>query len=354
MSFLTRFLTADLAIDLGTVNTLIYAPQKGIVLNEPSAVAVYKYSGEVISVGREAAKLIGREPQDTAVYRPIHDGSIENFEVTQKMLRAFISRVLGKGSQRTRLVVAVPGSSSLLEQRTVRDAARDIKATEVELVDEGLAAAFGSGLEAMDERAHLVVDIGGGTTSCTIVSSGAVVLSLSLKAAGNAMDEAIRDYMRSRHDIQIGERTAEELKKDLGRVSALSSNGISGDRNQTEVIGKTLTDGMARAVEIGPDEVRQALEPILEEIINGTRRVIEESQADVTADIFHTGILLAGGGSLLNGIVGRFEKDLRLKVRMAADPLSAVALGAGKLLMDQQLLRRVAIRRDMPVWQAAE
>lgn len=350
MRLFNRFFTTDLAIDLGTVNTLICAPSKGILLNEPSAVAINKFNGEVISVGREAAKLIGREPHDTTVFRPIHDGTIENFEVTQKMMQAFINRALGAGVHRTRLIVAVPGSSSPLEQRTVRDAARDVKATEIELINEGLAAALGGGLDTSDERAHLVVDIGGGTTSCTIVSSGAVVSSLSVKAAGNAMDEAIRDFMRSRFEIQIGERTAEDLKKELGTAAKQIKKGAA----KTEVIGKTLTDGMARAVEIGPADVAEALEPVLAEIIAGTRRAVEESQADVTADIYHTGVLLAGGGALLDGLSERFAAELRLSVKLAPDPLSAVALGAGKLLTDRAMLHRVAIRRDLPVWQDAE
>ncbi|MGH9902062.1 MAG: rod shape-determining protein MreB, partial [Pyrinomonadaceae bacterium] len=285
MSILGNFFTDDLAIDLGTVNTLVYAPGRGVVLNEPSAVAINKYSGEVLAVGTEAFKLLGREPHDTEVYRPVRGGSIDNFEAAEKMLAAFISRVLGSNHKRSHMVVGVPGSSTPIEQRSVRDAARSVKATRVDLVDGGLAAALGAGLSFDDERAHLVIDIGGGTTNVAIIASGAVVSSHSLPVAGNAMDEAIRDYVRSKYEMQLGERAAEQIKKDLGSVA----NGDAKSEARTmEIVGKQVTDGMAKAVEISSEEVRQALEPVLAEIIAGARRAIEESKPDVTADIYQT------------------------------------------------------------------
>ena len=353
MSILNSFFSEDLAIDLGTVNTLIYAPEKGIVLNEPSAVAINKYTGEVISVGAEAFKLLGREPHDTDVYRPIQNGTIDNFEVTRKMLAAFINRILGGHNKRSHMVIGVPGSSTSLEQRSVRDAARDAKATRVDLVDEGLAAAIGAGLQFGDERAHLVVDIGGGTSNVTIVSSGAVVSSISLKAAGNAMDEALRDYLRSNHEMQVGERTAERVKIELG--AACEAANVKNEKPCTaEVVGKRLTDGMAKAIEIGSDEVRIAIEPVVAEIVAGARRVIEESQPDVTADIYHTGLILTGGGALLRGMAERLQRELKLHVAVAENPLQAVALGAGKFLTEPDRLRRAAIREDLPVWQVSD
>jgi rod shape-determining protein MreB len=354
MNILGNFFTDDLAIDLGTVNTLIYSPEQGIVLNEPSAVAIHKYTGEVLAVGTEAYKLLGREPQDTEVYRPIHSGTINDFDITEKMLKAFISRVHGGHAKRSHLVIGVPGSSTTLEQRSVRDAAMDAKATRVDLVDEGLAAALGSGLSFDDERAHLVVDIGGGTTNIAIIASAAVVSSASLPAAGNAMDEAIRDFMRTHHAVLIGERTAEEVKKELGTAIAGSVEATEAEQQRMEVVGKELTDGLAKTVEVTAADVCEALEPVFSEIIAGVRRTIEESQPDVTADIYHTGIILAGGGALMNGIGERLQKELHLHTVVADNPMEAVALGAGRLLAEPERLQRASIRADVPAWQASE
>ncbi|HKR02285.1 MAG TPA: rod shape-determining protein [Pyrinomonadaceae bacterium] len=353
MGILSSFFADDLAIDLGTVNTLIYAPDRGIVLREPSAVAIHKYTNELFAVGAEAFKLLGREPRDTEVYRPIRNGTIDNFEVAEKMLAAFINRVHGGQQKRSHLVIGVPGSSTALEQRSVRDAARDAKATRVDLVDEGLAAALGAGLDFEDERAHLVVDIGGGTTNVAIIASAAVVSSLSLPRAGNAMDEAIHDYVRGKYSMLIGERTAEEMKVELGTALA-PVEGEGGAVRRTEVVGKDLVDGSAKAVEIGSEEVREAIEPVLSEIIAGVRRVIEGAQPDVTADIYRTGIILTGGGALMEGMAERLQKELRLHTLTADEPLQAVALGAGRLLAEPDRLQRVAIPHDAPTWQMSE
>src|SRR5256714_7481322 len=348
MNILSNFFSDDLAIDLGTVNTLVYAPDRGVVLNEPSAVAIHKYTGEVLSVGTEAFKLLGREPHDTEVHRPIRWGMIDHFEVAEKMLAAFIHRAQEGHNKRSHMVIGVPGSSTTLEQRSVRDAARDAKATRVDLVDEGLAAALGAGLSYADERAHLVVDVGGGTTNVAIVACGAVVASHSLTAAGNAMDQAICDYVRAKYEMQLGERVAESVKKELGHVVEDSEG------RKTEIVGKQLTDGLPKAVEVTTGEVREALEPVVVEIIAGARRIIEESKPDVTADIYQTGLILTGGGALLGGMSERLQKELRLHVAAADDPLAAVALGAGRLLTDKARLQRAAIREDVPVWQAEQ
>ena len=353
MNILGNFFTDDLAIDLGSVNTLIYATDRGVVLNEPSAVAIDKHTGEVLEVGAEAYKMLGREPKDVNVFRPIRNGNIDNFEAAEKMLTAFIRRVLGSNHRRSHMVIGVPGSSTPIEQRSVRDAARDAKATRVDLVDDGLAAALGSGLTFDDERAHLVVDIGGGTTNIAIIASGAVVSSHSLSVAGNAMDEVIRDYVRGKYEMQLGERTAENLKKELGAAGA-SSGSESSEARKLEVVGKQLTDGLAKVVEISAEEIREALEPVLSEIVAGARKAIEDSKPDVTADIYETGLILTGGGALLSGMAERLQEELRLHVAVAEDPLAAVALGAGRLLVDAEKLHRAAIRDDVPVWQAQE
>lgn len=345
MQLLNNFFSDKLAIDLGTVNTLIYAPERGVVLNEPSAVAIHKYTGEVLAVGTAAYKMLGREPHDAEVFRPVKNGTIDNFEATEKMLVAFIRRVQGNQHKRSYMVVGVPGSATELEQRSVRDAARDAKATRVDLVDEGLAAALGAGLAYDDERAHLVIDIGGGTTNIAIVASAAVVSSHSLKVAGNAMDDAIREYVRAHYEMQLGERAAEHLKTELRADNAAQ---------RMEIVGKDLATGMAKAVEIGADEVRAAFEPVIAEIIAGARRAIEDAQPDVTADIYQTGFVLTGGGALLDGLAARLQNELKLHVTIADDPLAAVALGAGRLLADMERLHRVAIRTDVPVWQHTE
>jgi len=351
MNILSGFFTDDLAIDLGTVNTIVYAPTEGVVLNEPSVLAIHKYSREVLSVGSAALKLLGREPNDTEVYRPIRRGAIDNFEISQQFLRALISRVQHHDHpKRSHLVIGVPGSSTPLERKSVKDAARDAKAGRVDLIDEGLAAAFGAGLDFDDEQARLVVDIGGGTTNIAILASGGVISSVSLPAAGNAMDEAIKDYLRVRYAVQIGERTAERVKRELG--SAWNSDKQVD--KETEVVGKQLANGAALPIVVGNREVRGALEPVLSEIISAVRRVIEDAKPEVTADIYYSGVILTGGGALLTGMADRLQNDLTLRVTMPEDPLTTVALGAGRLLSEPDRLQRAALRLDVPAWEDAE
>ena len=344
------FFKSELAIDLGTVNTLIYQPDRGVVLNEPSVVAIDRYDGEVVSVGHKALKLLGREPRGIEVHRPIRSGTIFNFEVTQKMLRSFIGSVTN-GYRRGHFVVGIPGSATAVEQRSVRDAVHDSGGGRVDLVDEGLAAGLGAGLSFEDERAHLVVDIGGGTTNIAIVASGGVVSSASLNAAGNAMDESIRDYVRSNYYLQIGENTAEELKKEMG---VLGDEAIPADERKVKIVGKQLSDGSACAVHITAGEVREALEPVIAEIVTGVRRVVEDAQPEAVADIFYSGLILTGGGSLLKGIKDRLQNELKLRAMMAEDPITTVVIGAGMLLAEPEKLYRCAIRPNLPVWQAAE
>jgi len=351
MNILSGFFTDDLAIDLGTVNTIVYAPTEGVVLNEPSVLAIHKYSREVLSVGSAALKLLGREPNDTEVYRPIRRGAIDNFEISQQFLRALISRVQHHDHpKRSHLVIGVPGSSTPLERKSVKDAARDAKAGRVDLIDEGLAAAFGAGLDFDDEQARLVVDIGGGTTNIAILASGGVISSVSLPAAGNAMDEAIKDYLRVRYAVQIGERTAERVKRELG--SAWNSDKQVD--KEIEVVGKQLANGAALPIVVGNREVRGALEPVLSEIISAVRRVIEDAKPEVTADIYYSGVILTGGGALLTGMADRLQNDLTLRVTMPEDPLTTVALGAGRLLSEPDRLQRAALRLDVPAWEDAE
>src|ERR1044071_1921474 len=240
MNILSGFFKEDLAIDLGTVNTIVYTPAQGVVLNEPSVVAINKHTREVVSVGSPALRLLGREPNDMEVLRPLRRGAIDNFEVSQQFLRAVISRVQNNDHpKRSHLVIGVPGSSTPLERRSVRDAARDAKAGRVDLIDEGLAAGLGAGLDFLNEQAHLVVDIGGGPTNIAILASGGIITSVSLPAAGQAMDEAIRDYLRVRYAVVLGERTAENIKKELGMASDLSLD----QAREMQIVGKQLRNG---------------------------------------------------------------------------------------------------------------
>jgi rod shape-determining protein MreB len=351
MNILSGFFKEDLAIDLGTVNTIVYTPVHGVVLSEPSVVAINKFNREVVSVGRPALRLLGREPNDMEVLRPMRRGAIDNFEVSQQFLRAIISRVQNHDHpKRSHLVIGVPGSSTPLERRSVKDAARDAKAGRVDLIDEGLAAALGAGITFEDEHAHMVIDIGGGTTNIAILASGGVVNSVSLPAAGNAMDDAIRDYLRLRYAVVFGERTIEHVKRELGSASM---DGISFGQ-ELEIVGKQLANGAALPVTIGSHEVRQALEPVLSEIISAVRRVIEDATPEITADIYYSGLILTGGGALLHGLPERLQNDLKLKVTVPADPLATVALGAGRLLEEPEQLQRASLRLDAPVWEHAE
>jgi len=353
MNILSSFFADDLAIDLGTVNTIIYTPTQGVVLNEPSILAVHKYSREVLSVGASALKLLGREPNDTEVHRPIRRGAIDNFEVSQQFLRALISRVQHHDHpKRSHLVIGVPGSSTPLERRSVKDAARDAKAGRVDLIDEGLAAALGAGLDFDNEQAHLIVDIGGGTTNIAILASGGVVNSISVPAAGNAMDDAIRDYLRLRYAVQFGERTIERVKRELGSASADQWDKRLDD--ELEIVGKQLANGAALPIAISAREVRNAVQGVVAEIISAVRRVIEDASPEVTADIYYSGLILTGGGALLHGMSDRLQTDLNLRVTIPEDPLTTVALGAGRLLAEPERLQRASLRLDAPAWEQAE
>lgn len=353
MNILSSFFADDLAIDLGTVNTIIYTPTQGVVLNEPSILAVHKYTREVLSVGASALKLLGREPNDTEVHRPIRRGAIDNFEVSQQFLRALISRVQHHDHpKRSHVVIGVPGSSTPLERRSVKDAARDAKAGRVDLIDEGLAAALGAGLAFDDEQAHLIVDVGGGTTNIAILASGGVVNSVSVPAAGNAMDDAIRDYLRLRYAVQFGERTIERVKRELGSASADQWDQRLDD--ELEIVGKQLANGAALPITINAREVRNAVQGVVAEIISAVRRVIEDASPEVTADIYYSGLILTGGGALLHGMSDRLQGDLHLQVTIPEDPLTTVALGAGRLLAEPERLQRASLRLDAPAWEQAE
>lgn len=351
MNLIRNLFMDKLAVDLGTVNVRVYAPGTGVILDEPSAIAVDKYTGGVLSIGAEAYRMLGREPRDTTVHCPISGGQIAEPEMARKMLGALIRRARGGRVGRLHLVVGLPCSSTMLGQRSVRDAVQDIKATRLDLVDEGLASALGAGTDV--GRAHLLVDIGGGTTNVAVICSGKVISSTSLTAAGGAMSEAIRDYVRGKYAMRLGEHTLEEVKRGLGAARLVDTHAPAEERRM-EVVGKDLSSGLSKSVALGSVEVREAMESVLSELIAGVRRVVEESQPEVTADLHHTGVILAGGGALLRGMVERLGSELRLHVALADEPQTAVARGLGSLLTNPDGLRRGAIRQDVPAWQVSE
>jgi rod shape-determining protein MreB len=344
---LERFFTRGLAIDLGTVNTLIYSQGQGIVLNEPSAIAVNRFNGDVVAVGREAITIMGREPRDVVVHRPIENGVVADYTLSEQMLRVFLRRI---GQNRfvsrrfSHTIVGAPNSATHLERRGIQDAVLNAAAARVSLVDEGVAAAIGADVLFHDPRARLVVDIGGGTTNISIVTSVGAVASHSISVAGLAMDRAICEYVRQEYKILIGDQTAETVKIQLG--SALPDSKNRG----MQIIGKSMIDNAPHEMEIYSDEVFQALDRPIRAIIESIRLVIGEVPPETSADLFATGIVLAGGGSLLRELEERIRNEMRLPVIRAEHPLEAVAIGAGYLLDHPSLIDRFQVSDEIPSW----
>jgi rod shape-determining protein MreB and related proteins len=330
--------SGDLAIDLGTVNTRIYVPDKGIVVNEPSAIAVNADTGEVQAVGKEAKEMIGRSPGNIKVVKPLKDGVIADFKMTEKMLTYFIQ----KAQQRRTLVhpaivISVPSEITQVEKRAVTDAAYRAKAAEVHLVEQAMMAAIGAGLNVTEPGGNMVVDIGGGTTDVAIISLSGVVCSRSLRIAGNHMDEVIMNHLKRKYNLQIGERTAERIKIEIGSASKL-------ERPMTrEIKGRGLLEGLPKMVTVDDNEIREALGESVSTIVSAVRLVLEVTPPELSADLSDRGIVLAGGGALLRNLDRRIREETGLPVRVAHDPLSCVVLGTGKVLSDLKLLRRISI-----------
>jgi rod shape-determining protein MreB len=341
-------LTEGRAIDLGTSRTRIYAPGRGIVLDEPSTVAIDRSRGEVVAVGRAADRLRGREPLDIAVFRPVRKGAIENVDAPEKMLAAFAKIARVGRWRRAHLVIGVPGSSTPIEQRAVRNAALDARAFRVDLIDSGLASALGADL-GEDDRAHIVADIGGGTTDIAVVVASYIIVSSSIKIGGDALDGAIKDYARSAHGLALGDRTAEAIKRAVG--AGPNSNA---DAPVGEVVGKALGDGFPRAVKVRAEELHEAMRPVLKRIVDATHQVVEKLSPDATVDVFETGLTLTGGGAQLEGLDTLFRETLGLTVVVAKEPSNAAAVGAGRLLAQPESLGRVALRESVWLWRNAK
>jgi len=330
--------SSDLAIDLGTANTLVYAKGNGIVVNEPSIVAINKTNGEVLAVGKEAKEMLGRTPGNIVAIRPMKDGVIADFKVTECMLNYFIQKVHGrKLLVHPRIVIGVPSEITQVEKRAVIASAYRAKASEVYLVEQALVAAIGAGLQVSEPFGNMVVDIGGGITEVSVISLSGLVYSRSVRVAGDAMDNAIMEYIKRKYSLLIGERTAEAIKNQIGSAFPL-------DKPLTmEIKGRSLTEGVPKTITINDSEIREALAECVAPIINAIRVALERTPPELSADISDHGIVLTGGGAMLRNLDKRIREETGLAVSIAEDPLTSVVLGIGKMLTDFKLLRRVAI-----------
>lgn len=340
MNFRSVFslISSDLAIDLGTANTLVFAKGKGIVVNEPSIVAINKTNGEVEAVGKEAKEMLGRTPGNIVAIRPMKDGVIADFKVTERMLNYFIQKAHGrKMLVHPRIVIGVPSEITQVEKRAVIDSAYRAKASEVHLVEQAMVAAIGAGLPITEPSGNMVVDIGGGTTDVAVISLSGIVYSRSVRVAGNEMDDAIMQYLKRKYNLLIGERTAEQIKIQLGSAYPL-------DRPITmEIKGRNLIEGVPKTISIEDSEIREALSECVATIVNAIRVALERTPPELSADISDKGIVLTGGGAMLKNLDRRIREETGLPVSIAEDPLASVVLGTGKMLTDFKLLRRIII-----------
>ena len=334
---LLGFLSSDIGIDLGTANTLVYVKDKGVVLREPSIVAVKAGTTQVLAVGDEAKRMLGRTPGNISAIRPLKDGVIAEFEITEAMLRHFITKAHGnRRFVRPRVVIAVPSGITEVEKRAVKDSAMHAGAREVYLIEEPMAAAIGVGLPVTDPAANMIVDIGGGTTEVAIISLAGIVFSRSVRVAGDELDEAIVNYLKRAYNLFIGERTSEQIKLDLGSAYPLEKELTM------EVKGRDLVAGLPKTVTITSQEIREALAEPVSRIVEAVRITLERCPPELSADLVDRGIVLAGGGALLRGLDKLITEETGLPVHVAEDPLSAVAEGTGKALQEIDFLRAVA------------
>src|SRR5215471_9982207 len=330
--------SSDLAIDLGTANTLVFAKGKGIVVNEPSIVAINKTNGEVEAVGKEAKEMLGRTPGNIVAIRPMKDGVIADFKVTERMLNYFILKAHGrKVLVHPRIVIGVPSEITQVEKRAVIDSAYRAKASEVHLVEQAMVAAIGAGLPIVEPGGNMVVDIGGGTTDIAVISLAGIVYSRSVRMAGNQMDEAVMTYLKRKYNLLVGERTAEQIKMELGSAYPLEKPLTM------EIKGRNLIEGVPKTITVDDSEIREALSECVSTIMNAVRVALERTPPELSADISDRGIVRTGGGALLKNLDTRMREETGLPVSIADDPLCSVVLGTGKMLSDFKLLRKISI-----------
>jgi len=332
----------DLAIDLGTANTLVYVKGKGIVLSEPSVVAVRKndrdHRTRVLAVGRDAKMMLGRTPGNIIAIRPMKDGVIADFEITEAMLRHFIRKVHNRRSLiRPRIIICVPSGITPVEKRAVRESAESAGAREVYLIEEPMAAAIGAGLPIHEPTGNMVVDIGGGTTEVAVISLGGIVTSESIRIGGDELDESVINYIKREYNLMIGERTSEELKIQIGSAFPM------GDEINAEIRGRDLVTGLPKTIVVLAEEIREAIEEPITAIVDAVKTTLDKTPPELASDIMDRGIMLTGGGALLTGLDERLRHETAMPVEVTGSPLSDVAIGSGKCLEEFEIMKKVLI-----------
>jgi rod shape-determining protein MreB len=337
-NYILALFSNDIGIDLGTATTLVYVKGKGVVLCEPSVVAVERGTSHVLAVGEEAKRMLGRTPGNIIAIRPMRDGVITDFEITEAMLRHFIRKVRQRRFQiRPRIVIAIPSGITEVERRAVKESAERAGAREVFLIEEPIAAAIGVGLPIQEPIGNMVIDIGGGTTEIAVISLAGVVFSKSIRIGGDEMDEAITEYLKKTYNLMVGERTAEDIKIKVG--SAYPQE----EEMTLEVKGRDLVSGLPKTVTISSEEIREALQEPLRAILEITKISLERTPPELAADLIDHGIMMAGGGSLLRGLDKLISEETGLPVHIADDPMTAVANGTGKVLDEMRYLKKVTV-----------
>lgn len=336
-SRLLSLFSSDMAIDLGTAHTLVYVQSKGIVLNEPSVVAVEQQTNKILAVGSDAKRMVGRTPGNISAIRPMKEGVIADFEMAERMLRYFITKVHNRTAfVRPRIIIGVPSRITQVEQRAVKESAELAGAREVYLIEEPVAAAIGAGLPITEPSGNMVVDVGGGTTDIAVISLGGIVYSESVKVAGDQIDSAIINYVKREHNLLIGEHMAERVKLNIGSASPLE------EKVQMMVKGRDLVSGIPRTIALEDGEVREALQECLATIVSAIKLAFEHTPPELAGDIVDRGIVLTGGGALLRGLDTRLREETGLPIVTVDDPLTSVVLGVGKTLEELTLLRSVS------------
>jgi rod shape-determining protein MreB len=327
----------DMAVDLGTANTLVYVRGRGIILNEPSVVAVNVKDGRPLAVGAEAKRMIGRTPSHIQAIRPLKDGVIADFEICEKMLRYFIQRAHQRRFAKPRMIICVPSGITGVEKRAVMEAAMTAGARKAYIIEEPMAAAIGAGLPVHEPTGNMVVDIGGGTTEVAVISLGGIVTSQSIRVGGDELDEAIIAYVKKEHSLALGERTAEEIKITLGSAYPLD------EELYAEVRGRDLVSGLPKVLVISTEEIRKAIAEPVSSIVDAVKTTLDNTPPELAADIIEQGIVLTGGGALLQGLAARLHHETSMLIVTAADPLNCVAIGAGQCLEEFDVLKHVLV-----------
>ena len=332
------FVGRDMAVDLGTANTLVYVRGRGIVLNEPSVVAVNQDNGAILAVGSEAKKMIGRTPGNIVAIRPLKDGVIADFDTTERMLRYFIQKVHRRRYlAKPRIVVCVPSGITGVEQRAVKDAGYAAGARKVYIIEEPMAAAIGAGLPIHEPTGNMVVDIGGGTTEVAVISLGGIVVAQSIRTGGDELDQAIINWVKREFSLLLGERTAEEIKMAIGSACRLP------DDVDAEIRGRDLATGLPKTILVSADDIRKALEEPVNAIVNAVKSTLDKTPPELASDLMDRGIVLTGGGALLRGLDERLRQETNMPIHFADQPLNAVAIGSGKCIEEFEALEKVLI-----------